>query len=304
MSTMDRREFIRKTTAAVATALGTPVLGADKVQVAAPPATRPVAKKLLRAGDTVTLAKTKIKTSRLAIGTGTLGGREQRDVGIEGMIKLFRHGLDQGVRWWESAEMYRTHPHVAAALKEVKRDRVVITTKTRSQDAAGVRKDIEDFRKELGSDYIDIVLLHGMRDHDWREKMKGPMDALSEAKDKGLIRAVGCSYHTLSALQAGADEPWTEVNLVRINPFALRMDVEKIQELPKVEKVLQTMHQRGKAAYGMKILAQGDLKGDRIDKSLRFVLARPYVSAFTIGFSRNEQIDDIIRRIDRIRATA
>ena len=301
---MDRREFIRKTTAAVATALGAPALGADKAQVAAPPTTRPATKKPLRATDTVILAKAKIKTSRLAIGTGTLGGRQQRDLGIGGMVKLFRHGLDQGVRWWDTAGLYGTHPHVAATLKEIKRDRVTLTSKTRAKDAAGVRKDIENFRKELGTDYIDIVLLHCMTDPDWRDKMAGPMDALAEAKDKGLIRAVGCSYHTYPALKAAADEPWVQVSLARINPFAVRIDVNKPEEVPRIEKALQTLHERGQAVYGMKILGEGRIKGDRIDESLAFVLGRPYVNAFTIGFGSRREIDDIIRRIDRIRATA
>jgi len=300
MSTMDRREFIRKTAAVVGTTLAAPALGSDK---ACPPAaTRPAARKVLRAADTVTLGKTRIKTSRLAIGIGTRGGWEQYLRGKDAMVKLLRYGFDQGLRWWDTAIAYRTHPYIQAALKEVKRDELTITSKTRAKDAAGVRADIERLRKDLNTDYVDVLLLHCMKDADWPEKMKGAMDALSEARQKGRVRAVGCSYHAVPALQAAADEPWAEVNLARINPFAVTMDVKKPENVPLVEKALQVISQRGRVVYGMKVLGEGGLKGNQIDESLRFVLNKPYVSAFTIGFSHDNQIDDIIQRIDRIRA--
>jgi aryl-alcohol dehydrogenase-like predicted oxidoreductase len=143
-----------------------------------------------------------------------------------------------------------------------------------------------------------------MQDGDWPEQMKGPLDALSEAKEKGLIRAGGCSCHSVGALEAAAAEPGVEVCLARINPFAVRIDVEKPQEVPQVEKALAALHERQKGVYAMKVLGEGRLKGERIDASLRFVLSRPFLSGFTIGFGRDMQIDDIIRRVDAIRMAA
>ena len=117
MTTLDRREFIKRTVAAVGAAVGGQIVGCnDTAKTTAVPATRPAADASWRANEVVVLGNTGIKTSRLSIGTGTMGGREQREVGIDGMVKLFRHGLDEGVRWWDTAGMYRTHPHVAAAL--------------------------------------------------------------------------------------------------------------------------------------------------------------------------------------------
>jgi aryl-alcohol dehydrogenase-like predicted oxidoreductase len=287
-------------TAAAGTALiGGPVLAGDR-----PGTTQPAGRKILKAADTITLGKTGVKPSRLSMGTGTRGGSAQRELGVDGMVKLFRHGIDQGVHWWDTADMYKTHPHVHATLKEIKRDQVVITSKTRSTDADGVRADLERFRKEMDTDYIDIVLLHCMKDADWPQKMKGAMDALSEAKQKGWVRAVGCSCHTFVALKAAADEPWVEVDLARINPFAVIMDVDKPEQVPMVERVLQTMHDRGKAVYGMKIVGEGRFKGDRIDESLRFALSRPYVTGFTIGFANPAELDDMIQRIERASAGA
>jgi aryl-alcohol dehydrogenase-like predicted oxidoreductase len=271
----------------------TPASARSEDAASQPATTRPAA------SDTVALGRTGVRPSRLAIGTGTRSGTEQRAVGMDGFVRVLRHGHDQGVRWWDGADMYQTHPHLRAALKDLHRDEVVITSKTQAKTAEGVKADIERFRRELDTDYIDIVLLHCMTDGQWPKKLRGAMDALSEAKARGHVRAVGCSCHTFEALQAAAAEPWVEVDLARINPFGRIMDVEKAEEVPRVVEVLADMHRRGKAVYGMKILAEGAFKGDQIDRSLRFALAQPYLSGFTIGFSKTEQIDDIMRRIER-----
>jgi len=300
MASMDRRTFLVQTAAAAGSLIATSAWAARAPSTRAVlPTTRP---SKLRASDVVTLGRTGIKASRLAIGTGTEAGGEQRRLGIEGLVRLFHYGFDKGVRWWETADMYKTHPHVAAALKEMRRDQVTITSKTQAKDYQSAKADIERFRKELNTDFIDIVLLHCMTDGNWPEKMKGPMDALSEAKSKGHVRAVGCSCHTLEALQAAGDSPWVDVDLARINPFAAIMDVDKRREIPQVLEILRKMHDHGKAVYGMKIIGAGTFKGEKIDTSLQFVLSQKFISGFVIGFSRTEHIDDVIQRIEQVQA--
>lgn len=297
MSHFSRRQFLWQAASTAGALAGLKAVGAPSSQPAGT-ATRPAR---FRIDDTVTLGRTGIRTSRLAMGTGTKSGREQRELGVQGLIKLLRHAHDEGVRWWDTADMYKMHDYLRQTLKEIPRDKVVITSKTKAKTAEEMWADLERFRKELGTEYIDIILLHCMTDGKWPEKMRGAMDALSEAKQKGLVRAVGCSCHTFEALEAAANEPWVEVDLARINPFAVIMDVSKREEVPKVVRTLQRMHEQGKAVYGMKILGEGRLKGDQIDESLRFVLSQRFVSGFTIGFGSQAQVDDIARRMDRVR---
>lgn len=300
MTPIDRREFIRRSAAAaLAAAAAGPARNPLFAAEPAPAGTRT----LLRAGDTVTLGKTGIQTSRLAIGTGTKVSR-QREMGQRGMCKLWRHGLDQGVRWWEVADMYDTHDLVRSTLRQVKRDQVVITTKTMTRNPDGVRDDVERFRREMNTDYIDVLLLHCLTDPDWTAKMRGEMDALSQAKAKGRVRAVGCSCHSFEALQAAMNEPWVEFILARINPFAIIMDVNTPDEVPRVVDVLQTMHDRGKGTCGMKILGEGRIQGDRIDESLRFTLRQPYLDGFVVGFRSLDEFDDLCRRIERVQTAA
>ena len=67
---------------------------------------------------------------------------------------------------------YGTHPHVKLALKGVPREKVVILTKTHASTAEEMRADLDRFRKELGTDYVDIMLLHCMLDADCMDANK------------------------------------------------------------------------------------------------------------------------------------
>src|SRR5450755_2858018 len=218
------------------------------------------------ASDTVSLGSTGIKTSRLAMGTGTVGSghhSHQTDLGVKGLSELLLNGYDGGLRFFDAADTYGSHPHVAEALKHVPRDKVTVLTKTFSRDPKSAREDLDRFRRELGVDYLDICLMHCLTEGDWTERYKGVMDVLSEAKEKGIIRAHGCSCHSIEALRAAAKSPWVEVDLARMNPIGAVMDADP----ETVASVLREMRAAGKAVVGMKILGQGALR-DRQDEAI------------------------------------
>src|SRR5580658_4014711 len=247
------------------------------------------------AADTVTLGKTGIQTSRLAMGTGTVGSghhSHQTALGIQGLSDLLLNGYDHGLRFFDSADSYGSHPHVAEALKHVPRDKVTVLTKTWARDAGSARADLERFRRELGSDHIDICLMHCLTEPDWTERYRGVMDVLSEAKEKGIIRAHGCSCHSIEALRAAAMSSWVEVHLVRINPIGALMDSDP----DTVVSVIKEMRARGKGIIGMKILGQGALR-ERQDEALNFALGLNLLDAFTIGAENKSEQEDLIRRI-------
>jgi 1-deoxyxylulose-5-phosphate synthase len=248
-----------------------------------------------KASDTVTLGKTGIQTSRLAMGTGTVGTghhSHQTALGIGGLSDLLLNGYDQGLRFFDSADAYGSHPHVAEALKHVPRDKVTVLTKTWARDPATARADLDRFRKELGTDYIDICLMHCLTEGDWTERYRGVMDVFSEAKEKGIIRAHGCSCHSIEALRAAAKSPWVEVDLARINPIQSYMDASP----ETVIGVLREMKAAGKAVVGMKILGAGDMRS-RQDEALHHALSIGVLDAFTIGAENKAEQNDLVRRI-------
>ncbi|HEX8812442.1 MAG TPA: aldo/keto reductase [Terracidiphilus sp.] len=284
---MNRRDFIIRTACGLGTALGT--RGPFMLGIT------PSVTSKFSASDTVEIGKTGIKTSRLAMGTGTFGfgGRSNRaSLGSKDLVNLLLNGYDSGLRLFDTADAYGSHPHVAGALKHIPRDRVTVLTKTDSRDAAGVRADLDRYRRELGTDYIDIVLLHCLTEGDWSERYRGAMDVLSEARQKGVIRAHGCCCHTLEALRAAAKSPWVDVDLVRINPIGSHMDASP----ETVTGVLREMRRAGKGIVGMKILGQGDMRS-RADEALRYCLALNLLDAFTIGAESKGEQNDLIRRI-------
>ncbi len=291
---MNRRRFLLSATGAAAgTWLGFEALGSH-ISSPAFAAPAPLPQKVA-ASDIVVLGKTGIRTSRLAMGTGTVGSghhSNQTALGLKGLSDLLLNGYDHGLRFFDSADAYGSHPHVAEALKHVPRDKVTVLTKTWARDPQTARADLERFRRELGTETIDICLMHCLTEGDWTERYKGVMDVLSEAKEKGVIRAHGCSCHSIEALRAATKSPWVEVHLVRINPAGAYMDAAP--EI--VVGVIREMRAAGKGIIGMKILGQGDLR-HRQDEALNFALGLNLLDAFTIGAESQSEQEDLTRRI-------
>jgi aryl-alcohol dehydrogenase-like predicted oxidoreductase len=285
---MHRREFLIRSASGLAGAWLSPR------DLLAALATKPLPSKF-SASDTVTLGSTGIKTSRLAMGTGTVGSghhSNQTALGVKGLSDLLLNGYDQGLRFFDAADSYGSHPHVAEALKHVPRDQVTVLSKTWARDPATARADLDRFRRELGVDYLDVCLMHCVTEADWTERFQGVMDVLSEAKQKGIIRAHGCSCHSIEALRTAAKSPWVEIDLARINPISSHMDADP----QTVVSVLREMKAAGKAVIGMKILGQGDLRS-RQSEALRYALSLGVLDAFTIGAESKAEQEDLIRRI-------
>ncbi len=248
------------------------------------------------ANDVIELPGTGIKVSRLAMGTGTHGvnrsSNQTRKLGVKGLGELLHNAYDEGIFFWDSADQYGTHPHLKEALKYVPREKVVILTKTHATTAEEMKADLDRFRQEIGTDYLDIVLLHFQTKDDWPQIKKAGMEVLSQAREDGIVRAHGVSCHTLGALKAAAATDWVQVDLARINPYGSQMDAE----VPAVVEVLKEMKKKGKAIIGMKIFGAGALT-DKVDECLQYALAQDFVDCFTIGQEDRNQMEDLVTRI-------
>ncbi len=245
--------------------------------------------------DRVTLGNTGIELSRMAMGTGTNGSggssNQTRQLGIRGLSDLLRAAYDKGITFWDSADQYGSHPHMKEALKKVPREKVVILTKSHARTYKEMMADLERFRTEIGTDYLDIVLLHAITDPDWNINLRGAMDALDDARKKGLVRAQGISCHSLGALKTAADEPWVQVDLARFNPGGVAMD----SDVATVAAVLERMKEKGKAIVGMKVYGAGRLVNQK-DECLEFQSGHDFLDCFTLGVENYDQLQDIAKR--------
>jgi predicted aldo/keto reductase-like oxidoreductase len=291
MSEPSRRDFLTQSAAAV----GVVTAGSKLLQAADRP------QKLSSGADRVPLGKTGIITSLLGMGTGSTGVRHssnQVKLGEARFKKLVRYAYEKGITYFDTADQYGSHIYLREALRGLPRDRLFIQTKTRATTPEMARADIERFREELGVDCLDTLLMHCMTKGSWPIDNRPVMDALAEAKAKGRIRAVGVSCHGMAPLKAAVDCDWIDVDLARINPVggnAGRMDGTP----DEVAACLKAMHAKGKGIIGMKILAEGTLKTpEKQIESLRYVLGLGCLSCFVIGFESEQQIDQIMQRIE------
>ncbi|MCX8036561.1 MAG: aldo/keto reductase [Candidatus Sumerlaeia bacterium] len=282
---MDRRRFLNS----AAGAAGLTLLGAPPI-FAAPESGIP------KPTDLVTLGKTGVKMTRIAVGTGTVGGNKsskQTRAGQEMFTRIVRRAYDAGIRFFDCADSYGSMPFLKVALEGIPRDKVVILTKVGGDKGEKAQLDVERFLKELGTDYIDILLTHCARTADWATRRAGVLEVLSKAKEKGLARAIGLSWHGKEPLETVADTAWGDFALVRINHKGINMDGPPEEVVPHIKKI----HERGKFVMGMKILGEGKItEPEEINASLRFVLGLGTVGAMTIGFEKPEQVDDMLAR--------
>lgn len=289
---MNRREFL---------ATGVAITGAALAAHMPAPVFAAAPKKY--ANDRVLLGPMKVPVTRLAMGTGTNGSGgssdQTRKLGLGGIADLLEAACDQGVTFWDSADQYGSHPHLKEGLKRVPREKVTILTKTHASTEKEALADIDRFRREIGTDYLDILLLHCMLDDHWPEQKKGAMAAIEEARVKGIIKTHGVSCHTLGALKAAAINPWVQVDLARINPAGMIMDAD----VATVLSVLRQMKAAGKGVIGMKILGAGGLS-NRVDEALQYALSLDCIDCFTIGSESRGQFQDLVKRIPAASARA
>jgi aryl-alcohol dehydrogenase-like predicted oxidoreductase len=255
----------------------------------------------------VTLGKSGIKSTLLGMGTGFSGYNRSSNITRAGVAEsIIRQAYERGIRFFDCADSYGTHPFTAAALKGVPRESYTLSTKmwvgpggipdTDRPDADIV---IDRFRKELKTDYLDMVQIHCMTDSKWTDKQKKQMDILETLKAKKIIGAHGVSVHSLEAMEAAADSPWVDVIHVRINPFGEVMDK---RDAAAVIPVIEKLHKAGKGVIGMKLIGNGNFKNDseKIDASLKYVLGLGTVNMIIVGFELPEQIDNYIARIRKV----
>ena len=258
--------------------------------------------------ETVPLGQTKLKVSRFCIGTGMHGGNRQSDhtrMGKQKFEALLQGAYDRGVRTFDTADLYGTHPYLVPALKGMPRDKYTIFTKIwfhpgglPESERPATDVIVSRFLKEIGTDYLDLVLLHCVSSPKWPDELRARMDSLAQLKSKGVIRAHGVSCHSLAALEAAAAEPWVDSVHARINPFGMSMD----DKPDKVVPVLKKLHAAGKGVVGMKIIGEGRLGNDaeKRDESARFVLGLGCVDVLNIGFEKTEEIDDFAGRVRKV----
>ena len=260
------------------------------------------------ATDWVTLGKSNVKVTRLAFGTGTFSGRVQRELGQDEFTRLVRYAYDRGIRFFETAESYHGMPEMLAiALKGIPRDSYKLMTKYSTPASGDPAPKIDQFRKQLGTEYIDILLLHCLRPPTWATDYQSLQDGLSEAKGKKIILAQGASVHGLPALRTFPGNKWLEIAMIRMNHNGTKMDTPEMRDINapgNVDEVVahtKQVHAEGMGVISMKLCGEGRFtRAEDRDTAMRFAMNLGSVDAVTIGFKSAAEIDEAIARMNRV----
>jgi aryl-alcohol dehydrogenase-like predicted oxidoreductase len=292
---LDRRKFLQ---AAVAGASGAMLA---RRGLAAPP---------VRSTDPfqlVPLGTTDLRVSLIGAGTGMRGhnrSSNQTRMGAEKFESLLRYAYDKGIRLFDLADIYGSHPYLARALADKPREDYVLISKVWVRPGGLPEEErpdadvvVDRFRQELGTDYIDLVQIHCMTDEDWTDNQRRQMDILEDLKQRGVIRAHGVSIHSLPALKQSASDPWVDVVHTRINPYGDSMDDK---DPAVVTPVISSIHEAGKGVIGMKLIGEGRYREDpaKRDEAIRYVLGLGTVDTMIVGFEKPEEIDDFATRVE------
>jgi aryl-alcohol dehydrogenase-like predicted oxidoreductase len=255
--------------------------------------------------DRVKLGNSGLKVSRIALGTGTKGyskASNQTRLGIEQFVKMARHAYDRGVRFFDMADGYGSHPYVGEAIKTLTREKITLLTKIwthedGSENNAPVRESLDRYRQEMGTDYIDIVLMHCLTSGGWSKNRKHYMDGLAKAKQDGIIKAVGVSCHNWDAMLEAVDNPWVDVIMARVNPFQTLMD----NTPDAVKELLGKAKKNGIGVIGMKIFGEGrNVSVEEREQSFKFALTEGNIHCMTLGMESIDQVDDAVNRVMKL----
>lgn len=288
MARTSRRDFLKTSlvTGALASTGTLPALGAGA-----------------KATDTVTLGKSNVKVTRLAFGTGSHSGAVQRELGQENFNALVRHAWDRGIRFYETSDTYDgMHEMLGIALKGIPRDSYQIMSKI-TTNSGDPHERFDELRKQINTDYFDIMLLHVQQGTDWPEKSKRWQDAISEAQHKQIIRARGASVHGLPALRQVPQNEWLQVAMIRMNHKGTKMDSDGNywEAAGNVPEVVQHVQGAKKAAMGvisMKLIGEGVFNREDRQKAMRFAFRNAGVDCVTVGYKSPAEVDEAIENIN------
>ena len=256
-----------------------------------------------KATDWVTLGKSGVKVTRLAFGTGSHGGAVQRQLGQDGFNALVRHAYSSGIRFFETSDTYGgMHRMLGIALQGIPRDSYRIMSKV-TTDAGDPQQRFDDLRRQINSDYFDIMLMHVQQTATWPTASARWQDAILEAQQKKIILSRGASVHGLPALRQVPQNKWLQVAMIRMNHKGTRMDSEDNDwdatgNVPEVVTHVQQARANGLGVISMKLIGEGVFSHEDRQKAMRFAFHNAGVDSVTVGYKSPAEVDEAIDNLN------
>ena len=243
------------------------------------------------------LGNTGIQVTPVGLGVLTIGNT-QLDLPLHEGARIVRYAYDQGIRFFDTAQYYETYPYIREAFADVdctkeNPDRPVIASKSLDLSYEEMEAAIEEALRELELEYIDVFLLHEVRqDPDW-DSRAGAWQCLQDYKARGVIGAIGVSTHHIDVVQRMIDVPECDIVFPLINYAGL--GIRKGAEPGTAEEMAEAIRQClavGKGVFAMKAFGGGNLSG-QYRKALDYVQSLG-VHSIMVGMGKEEEVDRLI----------
>ncbi|MDQ5850566.1 MAG: aldo/keto reductase [Chloroflexota bacterium] len=172
----------------------------------------------------VRLGRTGLQASVLGLGGGGHSRLGQRHgASATDSAAIVRRAVELGVNFVDTAEAYGTEPFVGEALRDTRREDIIVSTKKsitsgeRLITAAELTRGLEDSLSRLQMEYVDIYHLHGVRAGQYDHAVAELVPAMLALRDQGKIRFLGITEafgvdtgHAMMS-RAARDDTWDVV---------------------------------------------------------------------------------------------
>ena len=220
----------------------------------------------------IRLGNTDIEVSELCFGALPIGPN-QKNVPVDEAAEVIAYALDKGITFIDTAQMYKTYPHIKKAMDKTK-IRPVISSKSAAETYKDMEFAINECLEQLSLDYVDIFLLHAARsDTDVFEKRSEALRCMQDYKQKGKIKAIGISTHDCLVTSLSAEKEEIDVIFPIINKNGLGILNGSREEM---EAAIEKCFANQKGVFLMKVLAGGNLIKEYAD-------AMEYAQNISIG---------------------
>jgi len=232
------------------------------------------------------LGKTGIKVTELCFGALPMGPL-QANISIEEGAELIRAALERGINFIDTAEAYKTYPHIKKALEGYNKE-VIIATKSSAKTYKEMEQSIKYALTSLNRTDIDIFLLHAAKvTPSVFEERAGALQCLKDYKSKGIIRAIGISTHVVGVVRRAVEIKEIDIIFPIINKLGMGIVNGSVDDMVKA---ISEAHKAGKGLYAMKALAGGHLI-DQLEESFNFVRNIKGISSIAVGMVNQEELE-------------
>ena len=199
------------------------------------------------------LGKTGLDLPILGFGASSLG-QEFRPVGLEEALASVRVALDLGINFIDTSPFYgrgMSEVLLGIALRDVPRDSYLLGTKLGRYSlthfdfsARRVDESVHVSLHRLGTDHLDILLLHDVEFVELPQIWEETIPAALALKEKGLVRAVGFSCYPMKTFHKVLDHTEDQLDcILSYNQYTLQNTVLADSLLPRLrEKNLGVMN--------------------------------------------------------------